>query len=142
MLMGQFQHSLDSKGRLIIPAKFRKTLGTSFVLTKGLDSCLFVYPKEEWAIIQEKLKALPFTQKEVRAFIRFFFAGAVEIKMDKQGRILIPQQLRDHACIRKDVLIIGILDRVEIWSKENWDVYSNKAASCYEDIAEKLDLKI
>lgn len=142
MLMGQFQHSLDSKGRLIIPAKFRKILGTSFVLTKGLDSCLFVYPKEEWIIIQEKLKTLPFTQKEVRAFIRFFFAGAVEIKMDKQGRILIPQQLRDHACIKKDVLIIGILNRVEIWSKENWDTYSSKAASCYEDIAEKLDLGI
>lgn len=142
MLMGQFQHSLDSKGRLIIPARFRKTLGTSFVLTKGLDSCLFVYPKEEWKILQEKLKTLPFTQKEVRAFIRFFFAGAVETKMDKQGRILIPQQLRDHAFIKKDVIIIGILDRVEIWSKEKWAVYSNKAASCYEDIAEKLDLGI
>ncbi|MFY9217055.1 MAG: division/cell wall cluster transcriptional repressor MraZ, partial [Tepidanaerobacteraceae bacterium] len=99
MFIGQFQHSLDQKGRLIIPSKFREDLGQSFVLTKGLDGCLFVYPRGEWAVLEQKLKTLPFTQKDARAFIRFFFAGAVEAEMDKQGRILIPPQLREHAGI-------------------------------------------
>src|SRR5690554_131721 len=104
MFMGQFQHSLDPKGRVIIPSKFRDQLGESFVLTKGLDHCLFVYPKEEWNVLEQKLKSLPFTQKDVRAFIRFFFSGAVETEMDKQGRILIPPQLREHARIEKDLM--------------------------------------
>jgi MraZ protein len=133
---------LDQKGRLIIPSKFREILGGSFVLTKGLDACLFVYPKDEWAVLEQKLKALPFTQKDARAFIRFFFAGAVEVEMDKQGRILIPPQLREHAHIDKDVVVIGVSNRVEIWSQEQWESYSNDAAVSYEDIAEKLDLGI
>lgn len=138
--MGQFQHSLDPKGRLIIPSKFRDLLDKSFVLTKGLDNCLFVYPKDEWAILEQKLKALPFTQKDARAFIRFFFAGAVEMDMDKQGRILIPPPLREHAKIDKDVVIIGVSNRAEIWSQEEWEAYSQDASVSYEDIAEKLDL--
>lgn len=142
MFMGQFQHSLDKKGRLIIPSKFREMLGQSFVLTKGLDACLFVYPKDEWAVLEQKLKTLPFTQKDARAFIRFFFAGAVEAEMDKQGRILVPPQLREHAHIDKDTVIIGVSNRVEIWSQEQWESYSAKAAVSYEDIAEKLDLGI
>ena len=142
MFMGQFQHSLDQKGRLIIPSKFREMLGQSFVLTKGLDACLFVYPKDEWAVLEQKLKTLPFTQKDARAFIRFFFAGAVEAEMDKQGRILIPPQLREHAGIERDVVIIGVSNRVEIWSQEQWEAYSVKAAESYEDIAETLDLGI
>ncbi|MDD4569029.1 MAG: division/cell wall cluster transcriptional repressor MraZ [Tepidanaerobacteraceae bacterium] len=142
MFMGQFQHSLDKKGRLIIPAKFREMLGQSFVLTKGLDACLFVYPKDEWAVLEQKLKTLPFTQKDARAFIRFFFAGAVETEMDKQGRILIPPQLREHARIDKDVVVIGVSNRAEIWSQEQWQSYSTEAAVSYEDIAEKLDLGI
>jgi len=140
MFIGQFQHSLDQKGRLIIPSKFRETLGQSFVLTKGLDGCLFVYPRDEWAVLEQKLKTLPFTQKDARAFIRFFFAGAVEAEMDKQGRILVPPQLREHAHIEKDVVIIGVSNRVEIWSQEQWEAYSDKAAQSYEDIAETLDL--
>lgn len=140
MFMGQFQHSLDPKGRLIIPSKFRDLLDKSFVLTKGLDNCLFVYPKDEWAILEQKLKALPFTQKDARAFIRFFFAGAVEMDMDKQGRILIPPPLREHAKIDKDVVIIGVSNRAEIWSQEEWEAYSQDASVSYEDIAEKLDL--
>jgi len=140
--MGQFQHSLDQKGRLIIPSKFREMLGQSFVLTKGLDSCLFVYPNSEWTVLEQKLKALPFTQKDARAFIRFFFAGAVEAEMDKQGRILIPMQLREHAHIDKDVVVLGVSNRVEIWSQEQWESYNAKAALSYEDIAEKLDLGI
>lgn len=142
MFIGQFQHSLDQKGRLIIPSKFRETLGQSFVLTKGLDGCLFVYPRDEWAVLEQKLKTLPFTQKDARAFIRFFFAGATEAEMDKQGRILIPPQLREHAHIEKDVVIIGVSNRVEIWSQEQWEAYNAKAAESYEDIAETLDLGI
>jgi len=142
MFMGQFQHSLDTKGRLIIPAKFRDILDLSFVLTKGLDKCLFVYPKDEWSLLEQKLKALPFTQKDARAFIRFFFAGAVETEIDKQGRILIPPHLREHAHIDRDVVIIGVSNRAEIWSRELWDKYSEDAALSYEDIAEKIDLGI
>lgn len=140
MFMGQYQHSLDLKGRVIIPSKFREQLGESFVLTKGLDHCLFVYPKDEWNVLEEKLKSLPFTQKDARAFIRFFFAGAVETEMDKQGRILIPPQLREHAHIEKDLMIIGVSNRVEIWSLEEWNAYNEKASEAYEEIAEKLDL--
>lgn len=142
MFMGQFQHSLDQKGRLTIPSKFRELLGQSFVLTKGLDACLFVYPKDEWSVLEQKLKTLPFTQKDARAFIRFFFAGAVETEMDKQGRVLIPPQLREHAHIGKDVVVIGVSNRAEIWSQEEWEAYSKEAAISYEDIAEKLDLGI
>jgi MraZ protein len=142
MFMGQFQHSLDSKGRLIIPSKFRELLGESFILTKGLDRCLFVYPKDEWAMLEQKLKTLPFTQKDARAFIRFFFSGAVETEIDRQGRILIPPQLREHARIDKDVVIIGVSNRAEIWSQEEWEAYSREAAVSYEEIAEKLDLGI
>ncbi|MDK2877599.1 MAG: transcriptional regulator MraZ [Thermoanaerobacteraceae bacterium] len=140
MFMGQFQHSLDPKGRLIIPAKFRELLGDTFILTKGLDRCLFVYPKDEWAVLEQKLKSLPFTQKDARAFIRFFFSGAVEIEMDKQGRILIPPQLREHARIDRDLVIIGVSNRAEIWSAEEWEAYNREASASYEEIAEKLDL--
>ncbi|AYO30346.1 transcriptional regulator MraZ [Biomaibacter acetigenes] len=140
MFMGQFQHSLDPKGRLIIPAKFRELLGDTFILTKGLDRCLFVYPKDEWAVLEQKLKSLPFTQKDARAFIRFFFSGAVEIEMDKQGRILIPPQLREHARIDRDLVIIGVSNRAEIWSAEEWETYNREASASYEEIAEKLDL--
>ena len=142
MFMGQFQHSLDSKGRLIIPSKFREILDSNFVLTKGLDKCLFVYPKNEWSLLEQKLKALPFTQKDARAFIRFFFAGAVETEIDKQGRILIPPHLREHAQIDRDVVIIGVSNRAEIWSQEQWEAYSDEASLSYEEIAEKIDLGI
>jgi len=140
MFMGQYQHSLDPKGRVIIPSKFREQLGESFVLTKGLDHCLFVYPKDEWNVLEQKLKSLPFTQKDARAFIRFFFSGAVETEIDKQGRILIPPQLREHAHIEKDLMIIGVSNRVEIWSLEEWESYSQEASETYEEIAEKIDL--
>lgn len=142
MFMGQFQHSLDHKGRLIIPAKFRETLGPVFVLTKGLDSCLFAYSHNEWALLEQKLKSLPFTHKDSRAFIRLFFSGAVEAELDKQGRILIPSHLREHAHIDKDVMVLGVSNRVEIWSLEQWDSYSKEAAQSYEEIAEKLELDI
>ncbi|ADD02747.1 MraZ protein [Thermoanaerobacter mathranii subsp. mathranii str. A3] len=139
MLMGQYEHTIDAKGRVIIPAKFREELGEKFVLTKGLDNCLFVYSLEEWKNIEAKLKTLPLTKKDARAFTRFFLAGAVECEIDKQGRILIPANLREYAKIEKDVIFIGVSTRVEIWSKEVWEEYSNNTDVSFEEIAEHLD---
>ncbi len=136
--MGEFQHSIDTKGRLIVPAKFREGLGDTFVVTKGLDNCLFVYPMDEWKVLEQKLKALPFTRSDARAFVRFFFSGATECELDKQGRILLPSNLRQFAKLDKDVVILGVSSRVEIWSREEWDTYSNQAEVSYEEIAEKI----
>lgn len=136
--MGEYQHTIDPKSRLIVPAKFREDLGERFVATKGLDNCLFVYPMEEWKVLEQKLKALPFTKADARAFVRFFFSGATECELDKQGRILIPGNLRDYAKLDKDVVVIGVSSRVEIWSKENWDKYSNDTEISYAEVAEKI----
>lgn len=138
MLMGEYTHSIDAKGRLILPAKFRDELGDVFVVTKGLDNCLFVYGKKEWAILEEKLKQLPLAKAEARAFVRFFFAGAAEIECDKQGRALLPLNLREYAQLDKDVIVLGILNRVEIWSKTIWDEYSAKSGDGVASIAEHL----
>jgi MraZ protein len=138
MFMGEYQHTVDPKGRLIVPAKFRESLGEKFVATKGMDNCLFVYPMDEWKILEQKLKALPFTKADARAFVRFFFSGATECELDKQGRILIPANLRDYASLDKDVVVIGVSSRVEIWSKERWENYSDQAEVSYEEISEKL----
>jgi len=137
MFMGEYQHAIDPKGRLIIPVKFRDDLGENFVVTKGLDNCLFVYPMTEWKNMEDKLKALPFTKADARAFVRFFFSGATECELDKQGRILLPANLREYACLDKDAVLLGVSTRVEIWSKENWEKYSQKAEKDYEAIAEK-----
>lgn len=136
--MGEFQHTVDPKGRLIVPAKFREGLGETFVVTKGLDNCLFVYPMEEWKNLEQKLKALPFTRADARAFVRFFFSGATECELDKQGRILLPSNLRQFAKLEKEVVVIGVSSRVEIWSREEWEKYSNDAEVSYEEIAEKI----
>ena len=131
MFMGEYNHTIDPKGRVIIPAKFRDILGEQFVITKGLDGCLFAYDEQEWNAFEEKLKTLPITNKEARAFVRFFLAGAADVEADKQGRILIPGVLRDHAKLIKDVVLVGVGSRVEIWSKECWD---NTAQ--YDDVDE------
>lgn len=138
MFIGEYQHTLDSKGRIIIPSKLREELGEIFVMTKGLDNCLFVYSKSEWAILEEKLKTLPLTNKDARAFIRFFFAGASECGLDKQGRALIPTNLRQHSKLDKDVVIIGVATRIEIWSKTEWDNYNSDENLSYDNIAEKM----
>ncbi|NLK44766.1 MAG: division/cell wall cluster transcriptional repressor MraZ [Tissierellia bacterium] len=138
MFIGEYQHTLDSKGRIIIPSKFRSELGEEFVMTKGLDNCLFVYPKTEWSILEEKLKTLPLTNRDARAFVRFFFSGASECELDKQGRVLIPPNLRDHSKVEKEVVIIGVSTRIEIWSKEEWDTYNNDDSLSYDSIAEKM----
>jgi len=120
MFMGEYNHTIDAKGRLIIPSKFREVLGDNFVVTKGLDGCLFVYDNTEWAAFEEKLKALPLMNKESRKFVRFFLAGAAGVEMDKQGRILIPSVLREFAALDKDVVLAGVGGHIEIWSKERW----------------------
>ncbi|MCW3491243.1 division/cell wall cluster transcriptional repressor MraZ [Dethiobacter alkaliphilus] len=139
MFMGEYQHSVDGKGRLIMPAKFREALGERFVVTRGLDNCLFVYPMEEWTILEKKLKALPFTRSDARAFMRFFFSGAAECELDKQGRVLVPNNLRDHAKLLKDAVVIGVSNRVEIWSQEVWGSYSEETGLSFENIAEKIE---
>lgn len=137
MFMGEYQHSLDEKGRLIIPAKFREDLGERFIITRGLDNCLFVYPLDQWKQLQEKIHALP-AQAETRSFTRMFFSGAVEAELDKQGRVVIPQHLREHAGIERDVYSIGVSTKVEIWAKESWEQYSNRAKQSYQEIAETI----
>lgn len=138
MFTGEFQHGIDEKGRLIMPAKFREALGDMFMVTKGLDNCLFVYPQNEWKTLENKLKNLPFTKKDARAFARFFFSGAAECETDKQGRILISANLREYAQIRKDVVIIGVGTRIEVWAKEIWEEYSKETEKSYEELAEKM----
>lgn len=137
MFIGEYQHALDSKNRIIIPAKFREKLGSKFVMTKGLDGCLYAYPMDEWAKLEEKLKALPLTNKNARAFVRFIFSGAAEIEIDKQGRALIPQNLIEYAGIIKEIVTIGVLSRIEIWSKEKWSEYNDQNID-YNEIAEKM----
>lgn len=138
MFMGEHLHSIDTKGRLILPAKFREGLGDTFIATKGLDNCLFVYTKEEWAILENKLKQLPLAKPEARAFVRFFFAGAAELECDKQGRVLIPNTLREYAKLDKDVVVLGVSTRIEIWSKEAWDAYNSEVGPTVAQIAENL----
>ena len=117
MFMGEYNHSIDAKGRLIVPSKFRDQLGSEFVVTKGLDGCLFVYSHEEWQRIEESLREKPLTSKDARKFLRFFFAGAATCEVDKQGRINLPANLREYAGIDKEVVSVGVFSRVEIWSK-------------------------
>ncbi|MDO7905414.1 division/cell wall cluster transcriptional repressor MraZ [Paenibacillus sp. JX-17] len=138
MFMGEFQHSIDDKGRITIPAKFRDDLGASFVITRGLDQCLFVYPMEEWKVMEQKLKALPLMKSDARAFTRFFFSGATECELDKQGRVNLPVNLRDYAKMDKDCVVLGVSSRVEIWSKGIWEQYFNQSEEAFNDIAEKL----
>ncbi|MEG0806450.1 MAG: division/cell wall cluster transcriptional repressor MraZ [Lachnospiraceae bacterium] len=120
MFMGEYSHIIDAKGRLIVPSKFREQLGDEFVVTKGLDGCLFVYPNEEWLNIENKFKEVPLTTKDARKFSRFFFAGAATCEVDKQGRILLPGVLREFAELQKDIVSVGVLNRIEIWDKEKW----------------------
>ena len=121
MFMGEYNHTLDTKGRLIIPSKFRETLGEKFVVTKGLDGCLFVYAGDDWNAFEQKLTSLPLINKEARQFARFFLAGAATVEVDKQGRILLPAHLREFAGLEKDVVLVGVGSRVEIWSKDKWE---------------------
>ncbi|SFU57911.1 division/cell wall cluster transcriptional repressor MraZ [Alicyclobacillus macrosporangiidus] len=138
MFMGEYQHTLDDKGRVTLPVKFRDELGPSFVMTRGLDTCLFVYPMSEWETLEAKLKRLPMTRADARAFVRFFFSGATVCEPDKQGRVLIPAGLRDYAKLDRDVVVLGVSNRVEIWSHVLWSSYAEEASQSFAEIAEKL----
>ncbi|MDI3256136.1 MAG: division/cell wall cluster transcriptional repressor MraZ [Kyrpidia sp.] len=138
MFIGEFAHTVDEKGRLIMPAKFREGLGPGFILTRGLDRCLFAYPRREWESVEAKLKTLPMARPEARAFMRFFFSGATECEFDRQGRFLIPVSLRGYASLERDCVIIGVSNRVEVWAKEAWEVYFNQSQDSFAGIAESL----
>lgn len=137
MFMGEYQHSLDNKNRISVPAKFREKLGREFIMSKGLEGCIYVFTTEQWEVLANKLKELPFTDKDANAFVRFIFSGACEIEMDKQGRALIPQNLIEYAHINKEIVSIGVCTRIEIWSKESWNSYNNDNID-YDKIAEKM----
>ena len=138
MLMGEFHHNLDEKGRLIIPSKLREELGDSIVITRGLEDSLFIYSMDEWSNIVSKLKSLPFTKKDARNFTRMFLSGATAIEFDKQGRINLPLSLIEYASLKKECVIIGTLDRLEIWSKENWEGFVSNAKDDLSDLADNL----
>lgn len=138
MYMGEYHHTIDDKGRIIIPAKFRQNLGSSFIVTRGIENCLFAYSIGEWDKIVERLNKLPFTKKDARNFSRFFLSGATVCEFDKQGRINISSPLIDYANISKDCVIVGVGDRLEIWSQENWDKFFNENQENMSDIAENL----
>lgn len=138
VFMGEFRHNLDDKGRLFIPARFRDELGPRFVITKGLDKCLFLYSGREWEGVEEKLRQLPLTSGEARAFSRFFFAGAGDCEPDKQGRIVLPQVLREFAGIVREAVIIGVASRVEIWALDQWQNYESVSQASPEELAEAL----
>ncbi len=136
--MGEYHHNIDAKGRIIVPSKFRDGLGTTFILTRGLDKCLFGYPLEEWKTLEDKLKTLPLTKKDARAFTRFFFAGAIECEVDKQGRINISTPLLQYAGLEKECVVIGVSNRVEIWSKSGWEDFFSESEESFADLAENL----
>lgn len=143
MFIGEYQHSLDEKGRLIIPVKLREGLGERFIATRGLDACVFIYPLPEWEALQQKLKSLPSSKADARAFMRFFFSGAAECELDRQGRTLIPAALREHARLERDVVITGISSRLEIWNAGAWQKYQQETGENIAVIAEKImDLEL
>ena len=140
MFIGEYEHSVDAKGRVIMPAKLREDTGEKFIVTKGLDGCLFAYSKTEWSNFEEKLKTLPLTNKNARDFVRFFLSGAVECEIDKQGRFLIPNNLREYATLEKEINIIGVGTRIEIWNRESWKKYSSSENISADDIAENMTM--
>ncbi|MEW5921839.1 MAG: division/cell wall cluster transcriptional repressor MraZ [Bacillota bacterium] len=139
MLMGEYLHIMDEKGRVNIPSRLREELGDNFVVTRGLDNCLFIYPSNEWTALEKKLKSLSSSRAEARAFLRLFFSGAAEVELDRQGRALIPPPLREHASLQKEVIFIGVSNRAELWSKDKWEEYSREAGKSFEEVAEKME---
>lgn len=138
MFMGEYHHTIDEKGRIIIPSKFREDLGEKFIITRGIENCLFVYSLSSWEKITNKLESLPFTKKDARQFVRFFLSGATTAEFDKQGRVNITSPLISYANLQKDCVVIGTGDRLEIWSQEDWNAFFESASSNMSDIAENL----
>ena len=139
MFMGEFHHNLDSKGRLIIPARLRTQIGDKMVFTRGMEGCIFGYTLDEWQKIEAKLAKLPLTKRNARSFTRLFYSGAMECEFDKQGRVNLTTTLKEHASLIKECVIVGVSDRIEIWAKERWEEFSEDANGNYDDIAEDLD---
>jgi MraZ protein len=142
MFYGEYLHSIDRKGRLILPAKFREVAKGNFIekffITRGLDKCLFMFSEEEWKAQESKFKAISFTKQQARIFNRLYFSGAAEVLPDRQGRILLPQYLKDFAEIKRDVVIVGVSNRIEIWARDKWQEFYGSQRKSFEDIAEKL----
>lgn len=138
MLIGSYSHGLDPKGRAFVPAKFREDLGDNFIVSQGIGKCLFAFSLDSWNEFTAKLKSLPLTDAAAQRFIRLLFSSATECEPDKQGRIVIPQRLRDYAQMDKEIVVNGVITRAEIWSKENWDKYSEEANEDFEDTLSKL----
>ncbi len=138
MYMGEYHHNIDDKSRLVLPSKFRTLLGEEFIITRGLEKCLYVYSIAEWKKLENQLKTLPFTKKDARTFIRTFFSGATECEFDRQGRTCIASPLVDYADLTKECVIIGANDRIEIWSKNKWDEFMDENSDKISDIAEGL----
>lgn len=139
MFIGEYQHNVDSKGRVSLPVRFRDEISKPFYITRGMEHCLFIYDQEEWKKMDEKIRGLRLTAKVARAFSRLFYAGAMEVGLDKQGRFVIPPHLRSFAEIEKEVVLIGVSDRIEVWSKEAWDSYMGSDSMNYDDLTEELD---
>ena len=138
MLSGEYRHSIDLKGRIIIPSKIRDEMGSKIVITRGLDGCLFGYNEKNWNQIMEKLNTLPFTKRDARNFTRFMTSGAITLEFDKQGRVNIPNYLNEYASLTKDVVIVGVINRIEIWSKDKWEEFMNNNVESLSDISENL----
>lgn len=138
MLIGEYRHSIDNKKRIAVPSKMRKALGESAVITRGLDSCLFVYPKTEWEKLVSKLSELPLGTGSTRSFVRFLLSGATEVELDQLGRILLPDFLKSYARLQKTAVVVGVHTRLEIWDSSVWDDYKKKAESNADELAEKL----
>ena len=138
MFMGEFQHNIDAKGRLIVPSKLREQLGEKFVVTRGMDGCLFGYTLPEWNQLKTKLNEMPLSKKDARAFVRFFYSAATECEIDKQGRINIPVSLRNHASLEKECVIIGVANRIEIWDQARWNEFTKETEDSFDDIAETM----
>ena len=138
MLMGEYRHNIDTKGRMIVPSKLREELGEEFVLTRGLDGCLFGYPMSEWQNLESKLNEMPLAKKDARTFVRFFYSAATECELDKQGRINIPSTLRNYATLTKECVVIGVSNRIEIWDEERWQEFSEVAEENFDEIAENM----
>ena len=145
MFYGEFEHTIDRKGRLIIPAKFRQALHANAVeklfLTRGLDGCLFLFGESEWRLYEARFKQIPFTKSEGRRFNRLFFSGATEVSPDGLGRILVPKTLKEFAQIKEDVVIVGVSNRIEVWSKEKWREFYEASRQSFEEVAERVLLE-
>ena len=138
MFIGEYHHTIDEKGRIIIPAKFRDGLGKYFIVTRGIENCLFVYSIDSWNKICDKLNSLPFTKKDARQFVRFFMSGATEVELDKQGRINIASPLIKYSELKKECVIIGVGERIEIWGVEKWEDFTKENEESFSEIADKL----